>query len=305
MSEPELERPDPRERPDDPAGTKPKVDSESLLPAVREPLITTPVVADALADDTLALEAGPPSEPVDAPHAPRFQFLLGALSALGVAALAAIVLLIVEGTPERAPEPVWSAWRPTGENPPDEIAQHVGQRYRQEGGEQLVNVDGGPLQINDTPVKLVISQGGNYFPVEGDGVLYNLCGLGDNCRIPGDPSAARGFLLRREILELALYTFRYTGADNVVGIIPPGVKRNGKPKKRQDQVVFLQREDVADLLSRPLGATLTETPPDVGTILASPDFGSVKAITAARNFNFRLLGAGVEGAYMVLQPLQL
>lgn len=307
MSEPEFERPDPRQRPDDPAGTKPKVDSASLLPAVREPLVGPPVVADATAEDEpLALEPGPLVPAVEAPHTPRFQFMLGALFALGLAALAAIVLLITEGAPERTPDPVWSEWRPSGENPPDEIAQHVGQRYRQGGGEQLVNVDGGPLEINRTPVKLVISQGGNYFPVEGDGVLYNLCGLGNNCRIPtGKPSAARGFLLRREILELALYTFKYTDVDNVVAIMPPGVRDNGKPKRRQDQAVFLQREDLAEQLDRPLATTLTETPPDVGTMLASPDFGSVRAITSARSFNFRLMGAGVEGAYMVLQPLQL
>ena len=44
-------RPDPRARPDDPAGTKPKVDSETLLPAVREPLapIGSPWVTPAAA----------------------------------------------------------------------------------------------------------------------------------------------------------------------------------------------------------------------------------------------------------------
>ena len=51
------------------------------------------------------------------------------------------------------------------------------------------------------------AQGGDIKLVDGDGVLYRLCGLGPNCAIAkGKPSAERHLLLRREALELALYT---------------------------------------------------------------------------------------------------
>lgn len=298
-------RGDPRRRPDDPAGTKPKVEPETLLPAVRGSLLA-PAALPAAPEPHGAGDVEPPPPRVEAPHGPRFQFVLGALVALGIAAVAAIALLVVNGLPERAPETPWSAWRPTGGDPAAQIALHVGQRYRQGNGEQLVNVDGGPLRINDTPLQIVLNQDGDYVPVRGDGVLYNLCGLGPNCRISsGKPSEERGYLLRREILELSLYTFKYTSADNVVAIMPPGVRPNGKPKKAQDQAVFIQREDVAASLDKPLGATLTAEPPRIGSVLTAPDFASVRAITAARSFNFRLQGAGVAGGYLILQPLRL
>jgi hypothetical protein len=312
-------RPDPRERPYDPAGTKPKVDSESLLPSVRESLLrepppaTEPGPADpALLPEPAGAGAAPAeaAEPeVDPPHTPRFQFMLGALFALGLAAVAAVVALAINGTPAHHPDAVWSAWRPTGDDPPSEIAQYVGQRYHHESGEQLVNVSGSGLEIEGTPLQLVISQGGNYYPVNGDGVLYNLCGIGaKDCRIPvGKPSAQRLLLLRRESLELALYTFKYTDADNVVAILPLGAKKTkgGKTtfRKRQDLAVFLQRSDVEEQLDRPLDTTLTDEAPPVGTVAQWPDSGSVQALTGRRSFSFRLQAAGVDGAYMVLSAV--
>lgn len=306
-------RPDPRTRPDDPAGTKPKVDSESLLPAVREPLVREPAPEPEPIPSLAAGDDAPLPEPAVAlaepPHTPRFQFMLGALFALGLAAVAAIVLLIVDGTPEKTPDPTWSSWRPTGSDPTAEIAEYVGQRYHHESGEQLVNVTGSPLELQGTPVQLVLNQGGNYYPINGDGVLYNLCGIGaKDCRIPvGKPSAERLLLLKRESLELALYTFRYTDADNVVAILPLGAKsfKNGKFtfRKRQDQVVFLQRRDVEEQLHRPLDTTLTATAPPVRTVAQWPDTGSVQALTGQRSFNFKLQSAGVDGAYMVLSAI--
>lgn len=297
------DRPDPRARPDDPAGTKPKVDTESLLPALREPLVAPPSPAD----DSAPLPDRPLADPpaTDSVHSPRFQFLLGALFALGLAAVAAVVAIAVNGAPQRAPEAPWSSWRPSGDKgAPAQIAEHVGQEYQQENGEQLVLVTGGPLAAGETPLKIVLNQGGDYSQVGGTGVLFQLCGLGDKCHIPsGKPSEERGTLLRREILELALYTFRYTDADNVVAIMPPGVKKDGKPKARQDQAVFLRRDDVKGALDRPLSTTLTSTPPSIKSVLESPDIGSVRSITTQRNFAFRVMSGGTDGAYLVLQPL--
>src|SRR5205823_2550110 len=59
----------------------------------------------------------------------------------------------------------------------------------------------------------------------GNTIAYNLCGIGGkNCAIGvGTPSTNRLLLLRREALELALYTFKYiSSANNVVAILPPG-----------------------------------------------------------------------------------
>ncbi len=58
----------------------------------------------------------------------------------------------------------------------------------------------------------------------GKTVAYNLCGLGtSDCTLPGTPSANRLLLLRREALELALYTFKYLhNTQNVIAVLPPG-----------------------------------------------------------------------------------
>jgi hypothetical protein len=59
----------------------------------------------------------------------------------------------------------------------------------------------------------------------GNTIAYNLCGIGGkDCAIGvGQPSTDRLLLLRREALELALYTFKYVhGTENVVAILPPG-----------------------------------------------------------------------------------
>ena len=65
-------------------------------------------------------------------------------------------------------------------------------------------------------------------PLSGNTIAYNLCGIGGkNCAIGvGQPSTDRLLLLRREALELALYTFKYIGGtQNVVAILPPGRTR--------------------------------------------------------------------------------
>ena len=53
-------------------------------------------------------------------------------------------------------------------------------------------------------------QGGNIDFINGNGLMYTLNGLGPKGSVRGGkPSEERHLLLRREALELALYTFRY------------------------------------------------------------------------------------------------
>ncbi len=315
------DRPDPRLRPDDPAGTKPRVDRESLVPAIREPLVPDPDPGHDQTADTDAEVVEPdetgllpdrlrgPAPPVlagartDSPHTPRFQFLLGALFAVGLAAVAAVVALAMQGKRTGPPEPFWSAWRPHGGDSPAQIAQHVGQHYHLGTGEQLVVVTGGPLEIAGLPMDIVlqqpVSQGGSFFKVDGKGVLYRMCGLGPQCSIAaGKPSTERGLLLRREALELALYTFRYVDADNVVVFIPPA------PGKKPSQAVFFRRSDVGKQLEQPLGSTLTRTAPLPSTMVHSPDAQSVYRITTPHQFRFSFSQAnGDQSAFLILKPL--
>ena len=83
-------------------------------------------------------------------------------------------------------------------------------------------------------------------------------------------------LLKREALELALYSFRYIdNADNVVVILPP------KPKEKVTQapVLLLQRKNLSSMLDRPLDTTLARTPPTLANLASSPDLPTVAATT--------------------------
>ncbi len=105
MSEPD-EKNELSKRPWDPAGTQPKHDPASLLPESSEPLLPPDaevVESDAIDEDddrdllperhqgagAPAVAAGPSA------YAPRFQFMTGALVAVGIAALIGIAIAIV------------------------------------------------------------------------------------------------------------------------------------------------------------------------------------------------------------------
>lgn len=323
----ERHSPDPRERPDDPAGTKPKVDTASLVPATPEPLLPPPppdVDSTAVEDEPdllperIAAAASPAAlgAGIDPPEAPRFQFLLGALFALGLAALVGVVVVAVQGKQSHGIDTTWSAWHPTASDPTTQIADHVSREYRLGSGSQLVLVQGGPLQVDGVPLTIALrqapAQGGNIKLIDGKGVLYRMCGLGPSCKITeGAPSHARFFLLEREALELALYTFHYTDADNVVAFLPPSVlkpiaktpaaAKAAKPRT-VTQALFFQRGDVGTAVSRPLSASLTRTTPLPSTVVASPDADIVSQLTDTRLFQFSFSPSNQDNrGFLVLQ----
>jgi hypothetical protein len=119
--------------------------------------------------------------------------------------------------------------------------------------------------------------GGGYEQVEpAEGaIVYVFCGTGQRCAIPGTPTYERGQLLRRESLELALYTFKYMGdVKSVVTLLPPA--------GRQNTAVFLKRSSLSDLLDKPLHKTLPAAGPfEAGDI---PDADASERLTVDRFF---------------------
>jgi hypothetical protein len=103
-----------------------------------------------------------------------------------------------------------------------------------------------------------------------DGVLFTLHGLGRGGQIVGEPaSTARHALLRREALELALYSFRYLdGIREVVTLLPPtnpkaaakaekgAAARATAKEKSQQQAVLFQPGDLVRYLHAPLARTI-------------------------------------------------
>jgi hypothetical protein len=129
-------------------------------------------------------------------------------------------------------------------------------------------------------------------------VMYILCGLGDACSISeGQPSVARGALLRREALELALYSFTYIdGIESVLVLMPP------RPDGQAATAVFLERSDVQAALAQPLKRTLSSPfVPGVGEMTGT-ELRTVERLTQSHVYAYRPLHAQDGSFVMVLVP---
>ncbi len=268
-------------------------------------------------------------------NAPRFQFLFGALGALSVAAVALAIALL--RAPAPAAERPWSGWKPAnnGVDPAQQIAAYVAPQYRLGDGKQIVQVSGGPPTLKGQPLTLgVVHSGQTPAALEGNNVLYQLCGDGTDCSIKeGKPSTERALLLGREALELALYTFRYvSGANRVVVTIPPlppsGATKTSAAKLTStgagtattsdsastststdsttthivNHALLFTQADLAAALDQPLSATLSAVTPQVSQMAGWPDASTVKALTEPHLYDFTISETQQAGAVMLLEP---
>jgi hypothetical protein len=278
-------------RPDDPAGTRPKVDPDALrapqpprdLPwAEPEDRAESRLEASIARFDEVHVE----QEHGTSEHVGRFQFLLGGLIAVGVIAVAAIVIVLVAGRTDQ-PDTSWSAWRPTGDDPLQQIASHVGATYRLENGDQIAAVTGGPLQIDTgdgskTSAHVVRQdpRTQNLDLEDGKTALFNLCGTARECTFAGTPSGERLLFVRREALELALYALHYTDVDQVVVTFPTLVQARtaGATPEPVPSAVFIRRDQVQAMLDRPLGDTLSSPTPSIGAVARSTAAGLLQQL---------------------------
>ena len=73
-----------------------------------------------------------------------------------------VIALVIAGD-DSVREQAWSTWKPSHKDPDIaavEIAQHVGHEYRQDSGDQLVDVYAQRLEIGGTPLNVVIRSTG-------------------------------------------------------------------------------------------------------------------------------------------------
>jgi hypothetical protein len=281
------------------------------------------------------------------PHASRFRTITAVLVALGVGAIVVAVAVAVSGRGSTASGGKWSQWQPpdNGTQGAQDIANFVSPFYRIDTTHQLslvtvVNLEssaaataqqqaaasgtaptgtasGLQVAVRPSPTSSQVSL------LSGNTIAYNLCGIGGkNCAIGvGKPSTNRLLLLRREALELALYTFRYVdGTDNVVAILPPGHNQtpststlSKKPPssagtqaapKPVDIAVLFVRPEVSPLLKHPLSQILPEqVPPTVAQMRKAPEAGLVDQITARGLFSEQLQQAQDGSTLIVLNPL--
>jgi hypothetical protein len=255
----------------------------------------------------------------DTPYRSRFGLLLGALIGLAIATVAVGAAVYVgTGGGNGAPDG-WSPWKPKADEGVDaakQIATHVGRKYRLSDGNQIVGVQAGPLEIFNVPLEVALRtapQGGNIDFIEGNGLLYTLNGLGPQGSVRGGkPSEERHLLLRREALELALYSFRYIkDVDLVVALLPP--KPPDKPKKGASstaatsedsptQALFFRPGDLEPQLEIPLNATIPPQTPRPETIPGS-EARRIDALTRSNLFLASFQQGQDKRAFLVLDRL--
>jgi hypothetical protein len=250
------------------------------------------------------------------PHAQKFRAATALLVGLAIGAVA--VAIAVATANNGGSGQAWSQWSPpdNGVQGAQEIADHLAPFYRIDGIHQLAVVTvvnlGNPNSISSTTgapqglqVAVKTDTGNGPSLLNGNTIAYNLCGVGsNNCTIGvGKPSTLRLLLLKREALELALYTFKYiSGTDNVVAILPPGYTTantltstpHAKPvTQKVDFALLFLHDELKPFLSLPLSATLPNTYPPAVPQLAlwaqTPEAGLVEQVTAHGLFSEQLV----------------
>lgn len=244
----------------------------------------------------------------------RFGFLTGGLIGVVVAAAALLAIGLSSNDATPASEGLaknWSKWQPGEDSLSDgsaEIADHVGKEYKLGNGSQLTMVRGGPIQALDPNVRVALRPvGGEIHTFDaGHGVLYTLNGLGPAGSVQGGkPSAQRAQLLRREALELALYSFRYLkDVDMVVTLLPtilPGAKtKSGNTTTEpEQQAVFYRPGDLKAQLQVPLGLTVPAKTPRPET-MGGDDGKKVDVLTLDNLFVASFMHAQTGEPYLVL-----
>lgn len=268
-----------------------------------------------------AEQAGPP-QPRSNGYRVRFAAVYLSLAVIAGAAIGALVVLIAR--PEPPPEPSWSRWQPTGsaEAKVKQIANQVSTQYvLPSGGQLAVAAVEAPPRVTisadqpDLPVRQIVirpdtskgeQEASDITVVDAaQTVVFKLCGLSQDCSIAeGKPSLARYALLRREALELALYTFRYVDTISHVAVfLPPPPVTEGSETRQPQTTVFLRRQDVASQLSRPLPHTLSHRVPQLGQI-APAELLKIEGLTDDRTYTFEYSYQPASNSWLaVLSPV--
>jgi hypothetical protein len=255
------------------------------------------------------------------PHSRKFLIATASLLALALAAISVSLAILLSGR-GHASTSTWSDWSPpdSGTAGEREIANEVAPLYRGTPASQLALVTVHNVSDTGTSTALALRDPsrGSLSAVSGTTAIYTLCGLGPGCTIAsGTPSAARLLLLRREALELSLYTFKYIGGiDNVVSILPPGrtqapARLTRKPPSpgrtattsTVDLAVVFQRSGLQHYLSEPVRRTLPEQiPPTVAQMPYASEAELVSVITGEALFTQQLIQAQDGSNVLVLNP---
>ena len=240
------------------------------------------------------------------PFRSRFGFLFGVLAGLALCAAGGFALLLgaqEDDGPTLAAN--WSPWEPDTSRMVDgalEIAQHVGAQYRLDGGGPLVEITASALAINGEEIGVAVQQRDTVLQkLEGEGLLYNLLGLGNGGTVAtGKPTKKRGRLLMREALELALYSFRYLDDVTMVAVlIPPSAAPRVGQAAEPRRAIFFRPGDLLPQVQVPLAETLSPKTPTART-MTKAESARVDSLTLSNLFLTALRPLETDRDYLVL-----
>jgi hypothetical protein len=245
----------------------------------------------------------------------RFRFGLAYLllaAVLGTGLGTGILLASREG---KTTGPAWSSWEPSAKENGSriqEIVRHIARRYRLDAERQLLAVIPGLPSIQNGDTRIMIrgvavrapavtrSQQDFSFVDTDNGLMYILCGGAASCAMAGQGSNARGQLVRREALELALYTFKYVGGvDSILAFWPP------RAGSEATHALFFRKSDFDDQLDQPLRDTLAPATAIQPTTMSSLEGTRVDRLTLPHFFRAQPVQAQDGSAILVLDPAVL
>jgi hypothetical protein len=231
---------------------------------------------------------------------------------LGVALVATVVGVVMALGTSISPKQIWSAWKPangSADARTSEIAQHTGGQYKLPSGNQMLDVIPKKLTVplvdssgstQNVPIAgIVLRQKGTADKVvvlsSNDSRLFQLCGTGASCAIgEGKASVARGRLVRREALQLALLTFKYVpGVTHVIEFMPP------PPGSTPSLVTYFEKPDLKPQLSSPLRTTMSVKAPTASTMTAK-ESATIDRVTTGHVYTFTFRTTQLGQAVLLL-----
>jgi hypothetical protein len=206
----------------------------------------------------------------------RFALAYTALGIILAAALTGLIVLVI--SPGHHSPPPWSTWKP-----PSGSSQNVAAAIADKA-----------VAVRKAP------QGNTGIAIYGTDKTkdYTLCGLGAHCSIgTGKTSVTRGLLVRREALEIALYTFKFAPNVNSIAVFMPP-----PPGQTSSSILYLHKDNLKNQLHQPLNKTLPLDTPPLPTAADTTEQSTIDKLTLPHMFTYKLTTLQTGGAALVLDP---
>jgi hypothetical protein len=245
---------------------------------------------------------------VTAPYRFHFGAIYVALAVVLAAAVAATVVLVARDAPAGAP--AWSTWQPVGsaDAKVEQIRGFISDEYRLPNGNAFAVVRAGPPTEQGVPIPSYVIRRAAALKTDFDtisaknSVVYTvtMCGLTVDCEhLTSHDAADISRTLRREALELSLYTLKYV--DDVPNVLVelPALTKNGVAP-----AVFFQRSDLADGLRRPLRETLPPHPVVLPGLGGPRELATIDRLTVTHLYQPAVNQDPSGAPVLVLNPVQ-